>query len=1694
MTARLFDIIKKELVSQIVHKPVPEQHELDALRPIGFFEGKSGSEILEVDSFLGLREIEGRTILKISPQQAWADFVPEDQRYDKSGALKALFAELVWRFEIHSPVNQTETYTCTFWKHAHDIQPLSEIKSLESLSIASEQYSALSLTARKLFKTYQLQVPRTQVSFTDVCVDILGYRIDAVAGNIYSFAHHHFKISSKKPTFRWSDIELPDPCFYSHNAHQIFMGRLYEGDIHGDLHAGNVFAVFQHNKAEDIYLIDAGLTSRQQVLFYDQAYLEVSQIINSQVTQEDEATWLQWFDWITEHLRMNSDDFVGTSEGNHLLKQIEAIREPFWDFLKQHSSLSKALEQQYRLQLICAALNFSNKPLLLYQRRFAFLLAAFWLKSFILKYDDDPEIYTLKQNLSKDPHFLYKKERQFSKQYEDIWQVWNQKRLKEIEPLNQLFSDYQKLQKLQPYQRIASNMTKSFADSFVEILPGSYLPLCETDVEKSSLLGLLALSIQNSLKNFSTYVFEKPTLLDIFQNIDCVSLPVSAQLDCLRFACVLLEDALIFDQEREFAYWSEKITTQIKSLDQRTDFLPFQNQLFYYQGLYAAMHFRLHELEQILQHWQPEKESRLNAEFLIKKAFLMSHCFSLDLNPALEVLSLGLRHLDLWPYQEQVYFLEAYQYLRRAIRFESQTSKEDGWLKEYKNHGFSGVFELYHDYYSPAILKEESPPSNKGYSIIYRDIDPEDIKKNKSIQLIHLLLRTGFPAYVRSNNLISQDTWSKICCLTVKQFYRLSFYYSFAYIYQYRIDAQGLRELICKYFLSSQYQDFYHEVFAELKAVYQQIYLQDSRINVLLIAVLSEFLSKIPYSEWRELFSQVWFHFHQPEHRKALYSMPEQGPLLLIQAALPRLEDPDLLRDCLIELLETGDDFDADVFIRPKLISAVSDNPRFAALTCNEFLNQRIQTLIEESADFDKANYTLWLLHRLNAFLKPDNLDAIAQNITNLTRLPGFTNSLRLLVYFTQNYPRARVHLHELILAEGSRVWDHGIRKNEKGNWERAFLGDGALPLHELKYKATFTQGLMFKPHEIQMLYAFLKNSIMEFKQSPFVPVTQKLASKQVFLSGLNFSLLKEILAFLSDYATVLQADSKYQTLKEEIMDGIQEHAPSSGRAQDLIDTNHPNTVLEGISNLRNLLLERNFDALPEYWFILLSKVLTQQEPHLRPSLELMSYWLVYYRDEDVLQQTAYINTYLQILERYYAQYPENEEPASFECSLVKLAMVLDFWGQKSKAITHFMDLHTQSQYEAVRLLKDLKAQDVYNPISNALDQGSKQVLEQIDQSLLTLSQVDIQGFKSFAQDKRVAIDLKPLNVLIGANGAGKSNFLSLFQLVQYFSKQPLNSIVSMTANPGDYLFYGAKQSSEFSAALTFCDENWQIIYDFVCKPNHSHTGIYFSKEQVKLVGQNTEKILLEDQAAHTDSILLTRQDNYFVSLLNQLLADIQEFHIRDTSFESQNRHGVDLNQHKLLANASNLAAVLYALKNSENNRKYYLKITRFIKSIFPQFQDFVFEPDFERSKIYLNWREQGSDHLFSAHQASDGTLRFMALATILNQPVDYMPKILILDEPELGLHPKALAVLAAMLDLATQHSRIILTTQSGDFLDQFEADDIIVVERLQTHEQDKGSLFASSMKRKNTEALAEWLEEYSLSELWHKNILGGKP
>ena len=364
-----------------------------------------------------------------------------------------------------------------------------------------------------------------------------------------------------------------------------------------------------------------------------------------------------------------------------------------------------------------------------------------------------------------------------------------------------------------------------------------------------------------------------------------------------------------------------------------------------------------------------------------------------------------------------------------------------------------------------------------------------------------------------------------------------------------------------------------------------------------------------------------------------------------------------------------------------------------------------------------------------------------------------------------------------------------------------------------------------------------------------------------------------------------------------------------------------------------------------------------------------------------------------------------------------------------------------------------------------------------IDVNERQITKIDIKGYKSI---KHASVDLDMINVLIGSNGSGKSNFISLFKMIQNIIDENLQYYVGKNGGPDKLLYFGSKVTNQLSVNIYFGNNG----YSFSLSPT------------------SNGKLIFEDESFYWNingSIHLGRGhfeslykkgcgngiDNYILPVLNNKKWRVYHFH--DTSENAPVKTPASLNDNEFLAaDARNIAPFLYCLK--ETNKQSYAMIVEIIKMALPFFDDFVLRPNPLMGNEYmtLEWKDVSSDIPLDVSQLSDGGLRFICLTTLLMQPKELLPDTIIIDEPELGLHPSAIDLFASMVKKIANDIQVIISTQSVELLSHFSPDDVIVV----NHENNQ-----SVFKRLDYNELKQWLnDDYLLGDLWKMNIFGGRP
>ncbi len=355
------------------------------------------------------------------------------------------------------------------------------------------------------------------------------------------------------------------------------------------------------------------------------------------------------------------------------------------------------------------------------------------------------------------------------------------------------------------------------------------------------------------------------------------------------------------------------------------------------------------------------------------------------------------------------------------------------------------------------------------------------------------------------------------------------------------------------------------------------------------------------------------------------------------------------------------------------------------------------------------------------------------------------------------------------------------------------------------------------------------------------------------------------------------------------------------------------------------------------------------------------------------------------------------------------------------------------------------------------------------------MDSIKVVGYKSF---RELTVQLRPINLLIGANGAGKSNFLSLFEMLGNIYEKRLGAYVAQVGGVDKMLYQGRKVTDHILLQLRQADNFYQLS---------------LMESDGKLIVEQ-ETVGYEDSPSHFESVNInryaeesrlkeyvgTRPGDY----LNEYISQIRKFHFHDTGRRSPftaDCHIIN-DAYRMYEHGENLAAILYRIQRERP--MVYRRIVRIIQSVAPYFQDFYLQPT-EADRIRLQWQDKYSSVIYGPTDLSDGSVRFIALTVLFMQP--WLPHVIIIDEPELGLHPVAIEKLAGLIKMAAQKgTQVIVATQSAELISNFEPEDVLTVNQ----EED-----GTSIQRLNGEALEQWLDDYTLGDLWKLNIMkGGQP
>ncbi len=393
------------------------------------------------------------------------------------------------------------------------------------------------------------------------------------------------------------------------------------------------------------------------------------------------------------------------------------------------------------------------------------------------------------------------------------------------------------------------------------------------------------------------------------------------------------------------------------------------------------------------------------------------------------------------------------------------------------------------------------------------------------------------------------------------------------------------------------------------------------------------------------------------------------------------------------------------------------------------------------------------------------------------------------------------------------------------------------------------------------------------------------------------------------------------------------------------------------------------------------------------------------------------------------------------------------------------------------------------------------------------IDSVRIRGFRSLAD-----VELSGLSnatVLIGANGSGKSNFIRFFEMLSWMLRRQFGEFVERCGGADDQLYGGNTTTERIQGEVAVGSDLFDdlFVYQFAlsyAQPDrlifteeavgvgskgsraippfrHLGNGGHREAEIVEAAQAADWETKLQDIQSEDPSDKMDRQVaqivQRFASLIVRVLRDCSVYQFHDTSDSSNFKKRWDVEDNNTLhTHGGNLAAVLHRLEHEDIKR--FETICRHISRILPVFDRFQIEKSY--GKVSLRWKAKSMDKTFGAHLTSDGSLRFFALVTLLNLPPQMLPSVLLLDEPELGLHPAAVALVGGMIKALAEKKQVIVATQSPLLVDAFDLNEIVVVEL-----QDGQTQF----KRLDPDAYRVWLDDnFTTGELWQKNLLGGRP
>lgn len=381
-----------------------------------------------------------------------------------------------------------------------------------------------------------------------------------------------------------------------------------------------------------------------------------------------------------------------------------------------------------------------------------------------------------------------------------------------------------------------------------------------------------------------------------------------------------------------------------------------------------------------------------------------------------------------------------------------------------------------------------------------------------------------------------------------------------------------------------------------------------------------------------------------------------------------------------------------------------------------------------------------------------------------------------------------------------------------------------------------------------------------------------------------------------------------------------------------------------------------------------------------------------------------------------------------------------------------------------------------------------------------SFERITIEGYRRLFN---VQIDMRdrPLTVMIGANGVGKTSLLEIFSLLAASANAQLANKISELGGLPDIITRDRANSITISlsmsvpgyAPLDYQLEvalkgfTYEIALETLTQQNNRHAleplkyiesrgldVIYFNTEDRALLRPNWDHNPLETSLAQVPKMYQEPEK------LRKRLASCTFYGALNVAPKSprlpQSMRPASLPG----ANGEDLVSCLYYLRETDPERFEIIEDT--LTAAFPDFERLGFPP-VAAGTITMTWKDKNFSKPIYMHQLSEGTLRFIWLITLLQSPG--LTAVTLIDEPEVSLHPELLRLLADMMREASQKTQLIVATHSDRLIRFLKPEEVLVCDA------EDG---LTTMRWGDSFNLEHWLEEYSLDQVWAMNLMGGRP